>query len=107
MQCVVWELTYKKPTLHALEYMQNRRTKILLHVSALLGCHHHGVLTVVKVELSNDPMYAAQPHTLSPVYKFQIKYRRNNPHFHFNCYVRFFVQISDTPYKKLFYSCGK
>jgi hypothetical protein len=42
-------------------------------------------------------------HTLARVYKFQLKHRRNNPHLHFNCYGRIFIEISNTPYKKLFF----
>jgi len=47
---------------------EKQTEKIFLHISALLGCHHHGVLTVVKVVLSNDPTYATQPHTCTCIH---------------------------------------
>jgi len=40
-----------KPTLHALEYANNRCTKFPATCFRLQGCHHQGVFIIIKVVL--------------------------------------------------------
>jgi hypothetical protein len=61
---------------------------LLQHVSALHGCHHQGVLTVVKAVLSKWFLACSTATRLHTYYNFSLKHMRNRI-----CYVYTYIQV--------------